>query len=90
MSLSGMRTDLSRGDSYCQIELLRNERGLGVDLNLDFKLDLPELKLAKQEELEVTYDVPKIMKVADRKDGRVVVMMVNVTKILDTADDFEP
>jgi hypothetical protein len=28
-----------------------------------------------------------IMKVTDGKNGRVVVMMIGVTKILDTADD---
>jgi hypothetical protein len=83
MTLSGHRSDLDRNNSHCEIELSRNEYGWGVDLGLDLKLDLPQLKLVKEEQLAVRYDVPKIVKVASGKKGRVIMMMINVTKIVD-------
>lgn len=83
MTLSGNRSTLSDNESECQIELSRDEYNRGVVLGLDLKLDLPQLKLVKEVQLELEYEVPKIVKVASRQKGRVIVMMTNVTKIVD-------
>ncbi len=87
ISSSGFRTDLSLKESYFKVDLMRNGYDTAVDLDLDMKLGLPALKLGMKQQVEVKYDVPMIMKVTDGKNGRVVVMMIGVTKILDTADD---
>jgi len=89
MQVSGQRVDMKRNDSECEIELIPDEYGKGVGLNLKVHLDLPQLKLDSEENVTVRFDVPKIVKLEDRGDGRVLVMMAHVQKVNDSDDFFE-
>lgn len=81
VTLSGSVTTLARGGSSCKIELSRDEYDYGVDLSFKLSMGLPGLKVDGAKKMYVKYDVPKIVRLARGDGGRVVVMMVRVSRM---------
>ena len=83
LSLIGHRSRIARGNNVCEVESSYGNREDEVILYLKFDLKLPNFVLEKKMELNSTFDVPKVVKVMTKKNGKSIWMVINVSRSIE-------